>query len=223
MQAERVEKQDTPVWVADRLISVGGLNRLGKPMFRVVWGYNRIIKIHGEWQEFEQGTIVLPAGRGTTPYTKLKSSKIETREMPKYLPPTRWFLEKWCPPEDYGTPETWRKAGEEVIGGLTVDTAGPYPSEGDYELVFCLSSNLLSSGDFIPLEATVVEWIIQLLLRSKDLRLQQRKAAIEQRQLKKDNDFTNTAFDIMKNRLRPFAGEKFVTVPGHANPEKGNN
>jgi hypothetical protein len=43
---------------------------------------------------------------------------------------------------------------------------------------------------------------------------QQRKAAIEQRLLREEQGFTRRAIDIMKDGMRPYAGEAFVTVPG---------
>jgi hypothetical protein len=51
-----------------------------------------------------------------------------------------WVLERWTPPEDYGTPKQWYLS--EIVGGTMrffpeivayVPALGEYPWEGDYE------------------------------------------------------------------------------------------
>lgn len=153
-----------PPEIAARLLSVGGINRFGGPMYRVVWGFDRIVKLHGAWG--------LHGDLG-----------VQTREEPKYLPGDRWHLEQWRPPEDYGTPEEWRKAGEEWNGPELVNTAGEYPSRGEYELCFTLSSNGGPDGDYIPLDAYTVTLLVWAVERSRafHMPLKLREANIRQR------------------------------------------
>ena len=147
---------------------------------------------------------------------RLVRSVVETRLVPKYLPANCWHLECWRPPEEYGTPESWRKAGEEVIDGLTVDTAGEFPSRGDYELVMPLTVDGTIQGEPIPLSTQYVAMIVQMIRVSKEnFTMSQRKAAIEQDAARKDNEFTRVTVDRLKDGLRPFAGESFITVPRH--------
>lgn len=216
MHDERVTHQECPEFIQKRLAVAGGTNRYGEPRFRIVWGYDRIVKITGQWEDWEETEIFDPFSRsGSRKQIRLKRSVIETREVPKYLPANCWHLECWRPPEEYGTPESWRKAGEEVYGGLTVDTAGEFPSRGDYELVMPLTVDGTYRGAPIPLSPGYVTLIVDLIRRSKeDYTMSQRKAAIEQEAARKDNDFTRVTVDRLKDGLRPFAGETFVTVPG---------
>lgn len=216
---ESVTHQECPKWVTEEITLAGGENRFGDPLFRIVWGWDRIVPFTGEWQEFEhlQATLTdkFTGISETREFIRLKESKIETRMQPKYLPANAWHLEMWRPPEEYGTPETWRKAGEEVSQGLTVDTAGEFPSRGEYELVYPLTSDWTSNGKFIPLEPAVVAEICGQIKRDREHRvpLLQRRAAIEQRIRREEDGFTRKAIDIMKDGMRPFCSETFVTVP----------
>jgi hypothetical protein len=214
---EAVEKRECPKHVAKALEVAGGLNPFGEPNFRVVWGYDRIVPITGEWQEFEQFVATLrdkvTGYTESRPVTRLKRSVIETRYLPKYLPANCWHLEMWRPPEEYGTPEEWRKQGEEVIQGLTVDCSGPYPSRGEYELCYPLTSDGTSQGETIPLVMDVVSEIVRMIKYGRHaFTMQQRKAAIEQRERLKEEGLTKRTIDMLQDGMKPFAGETFVTV-----------
>jgi hypothetical protein len=215
---ETVEHFKCPAHIAKELELAGGKNPFGEPIFRVVWGYDRIVPIHGEWQEFEQFVATLTDKK--TGYsesrlcTRLVRSVIETRMVPKYLPGNCWHLEMWRPAEEYGSPEDWRKQGEEVIQGLTVDTSGPYPERGEYELCYPLTHNGTVDGEPIPLVGDVVADIAKMIRYGKhNFDFQQRKAAIEQREAKKEEGLVRRMQDELKEGLRPFAGEPFVVVP----------
>lgn len=211
---EPIEHHNCPEEVKLRLLLAGGMNRFGQPNFRMVWGYDRIVKMTGEWQEVEpaQGTGVYDHhGYEIKTPPRIKSSVIETREVPKYLPGNCWFLEKWCPPEMYGSPETWGRAGQEVSGGYTVDTAGPFPSCGEYEVVMPLTVDGTLKGQRLPLYPAVVEMIVQLINKSTDFSYAQRRAAIQQRLEREDHHFIARAEDILRDGLPAFAGQQFVT------------
>lgn len=215
---ERIEHHKCPKNVDRELRIAGGLNPFGKPLFRVVWGYDRIVPIHGEWQDFEQFQAKLTDKKTgyseTRHFTKLVRSVIETRHVPKYLPANCWHLEMWRPAEEYGSPENWRKQGEEVMQGLTVDTSGPYPHEGEYELCYPLTHDGTSGGQALPLVADVVAEIVGMIRRGKENKIPflQRRAAIEQRVLKEEEGLKRRMIDELKDGMRPFAGEAFVTV-----------
>lgn len=215
---EAVELHDCPPEVARELKLAGGVNRYDEAMFRAIWGYNRIVAMTGEWQEWEHTqaklTDKLTGHTETREFIRLKESVIETRQEPKYLPANCWHLEKWCPPEDYGSPDLWRRAGEEVIAGMTIDTAGEFPSRGEYELVFPLTHDFTSMGKPLPLSSAVVAHLASLVKAGVErFSMVQRKAAIEQRLKREEQGFTRRAIDIMKDGMRPYAGEAFVTVP----------
>lgn len=220
---EAVEHRACPAHVAKALELAGGKNRFGQPNFRVVWGYDRIVPMTGEWQEFEQLLATLRDKQTgyaeSRPITRLKSSVIETRQVPKYLPANCWHLEMWRPPEEYGSPEDWGKAGQEVVGCLTIDTAGPYPAQGEYELCYPLTHDGTSHGTPIDLYADVVADMTNMIRIGKErFSFLQRRAAIEQRCKREEDGFVQKAMETLKEGLRPFAGETFVTVPGESSP-----
>jgi hypothetical protein len=223
--SEQIEHHACPGHVARELRLAGGDNRYGEPMFRLVWGYDRIVPMSGEWQEFEHAvatlTDKLTGHTESRTFIRLKESKIETRMVPKYLPANSWHLEMWRPPEEYGSPDAWRKQGEEVIAGMTIDTAGEFPSRGEYELVFPITDDLTVNGHPMPLHADLIANLVGMIRAGKERHtFAQRRAAIEQRLKREEEGFTRRAIDIMKDGLRPYAGEAFVTVAENLRGQK---
>ena len=219
---EPITHQDCPEAVQQQLTLAGGTNRFGEPNYRVIWGFNRIVPITGEWQEFEQCvarlTDKVTGISKARKFTRLKSSGIETRLEPKYLPGNCWHLESWRAPEEYGSPETWGKQGQEVIGCMTVDTSGPFPSRGEYELCYPLTEDGTSHGKPIPLVSEVVAEIVRMIVCSRDrFNFQQRRAAIEQRMRREDEGFVSRTADILKEGLKPYGGAPHIVVPNTLN------
>ena len=114
------ETHDAPALIAERVARAGGTNRFGEPNFRVVWGGARLAWIGGRWTDRD-------AHGNTT------RESVELRRVPKYLPEDRWHIERWMPPESYGSPEEWHRQTTEVEDGIRIAALGPYPSRGEYE------------------------------------------------------------------------------------------
>jgi hypothetical protein len=214
---ETVTHFKCPKHVERELRLAGGENPFGEPMFRVVWGYDRIVPIHGEWQEWETYRATLTDKvtgiSRSRDFMRLKRSVIETRHLPKYLPRNCWHLEKWFAVDI--SPEEWKKLGQETIGGMLLDASGPYPERGEYELCYPLTSDGTADGVPIPLVTDMVVEICNRIRRDHEAStpLLVRRAAIEQRELKKEEGLVKRMRDMLKDGLKPFAGETFVTVP----------
>lgn len=209
---EAVELHDTPAEVEREITLAGGLNRFGQPNFRVVWGFNRIVPMSGSWEKWEhmRGTLLdKETGiMGSREFIRLAESVVETRQVPKYLPANCWHLEGWCPPEDYGTPETWRKAGEEVVAGMTIDTAGEYPAHGEYELVLPITADFSGCGKPLPLNTALIANIVGMVRAGRErYSFVQRKAAIEQRLIREEQGFTRKAIDMLKDGMPMRGGQ----------------
>ena len=60
----------------------------------------------------------------------------------------RWHIERWVPPETYGSPRNWHLQTTEHVGAQSVPALGPYPSHGGYEHCLTLET---PRGEFIQL------------------------------------------------------------------------
>lgn len=152
--------RSVPSEIEARITTAGGLNRLGEPLFRVVWGADRVTPNHGEWHGMK---VKVDKDREVF----LDTNIVETRMEPKYLPVECWHLECWCAPETYGTPDTWGKLGSEVVGEMTIDTAGPFPERGEYELCYPLTDNLAPDGKPMTLNGKIVELLVNAIRLSR--------------------------------------------------------
>jgi hypothetical protein len=141
------ETKRAPQEVERRMAGVGGSNRYGEPNFRVVWGWSRLTWIGGKWTDRDaSGNITREA--------------VELRQVPKYAPHDRWHLERWMPPEAYGTPEEWHEKTLEAEDGIRVSALGPYPARGEYEHCFTLQD---PQGKFLPLNVAACDNIVRAI------------------------------------------------------------
>lgn len=186
-----------------RLITAGGLNRYDEPNFRVVWGETRETWIGGEWVDTDESGNEL---RTVT----------ECRRVQKYLPADRWYLEKWIPPEHYGSPESWNEynierddAGKPIMaGGKTVPSLGPYPSRGEYEMCYRLDKD----GEFAPLEPEAIETIVRMIRCGEAASKAENRASIFRTAEKKEQSYENFAMDML-NDDNQFAKSGHIYVP----------
>ncbi len=161
------ETHDTPESVTECLIRAGGLNRFNGPNYRAVWGWNRLTHIGGRWED---------------------KGVVEVRMEPKYPQVNRWHIEKWVPPEVYGSPASWELTTTEE-GVLAL---GPYPYRGDYEHCFTLEG---SRGEFVQLTPTIAEHIARAIEFSR--RSKPRKSTLYDREAKKDEEYMDWADMVM--------------------------
>ncbi len=174
----------------------GGFNRFGEPNFRVVWGGSRLTWIGGRWTDRdEHGNVIREA--------------IELRREPKYIPHDRWHIERWMPPEAYGSPEMWRAQTTEIEDGIAIPALGPYPSRGDYEHCFTLAGTL---GEFIPLSPAACAWIIRAVEWSRHQRSSSRRQAIFAREKQRELAFDRAADALLDDALPAFHTRPFVSA-----------
>lgn len=108
------------------VLSHGGKNRYGGPMYRMVWGESRLSWMAGMFVD-------------TDDHGNFLRRVADRRLEPKYMKSDRWHLEVWLPPEIYCgmSPEDWARKTSKYTGGHEVEPF-PYPSEGEYESVKCV-------------------------------------------------------------------------------------
>lgn len=190
------ETHRTPASIYERVARAGGLNRLGEPNFRVVWGGARLAWIGGRWIDRDaNGNAIREA--------------IELRREPKYIPHDRWHIERWLPPEAYGSPELWRAQTTEVEDGIAIPALGPYPSRGDYEHCFTLEG---ARGEFIPLAPTACDWIVRAIEWARRQPRGVRRAAVAVRESRRALDFDRIADDIFDDAAPAFHAQPFISL-----------
>lgn len=195
------EIHEAPASIQERVGRSGGLNRFGEPNFRVVWGGARLAWIGGRWIDRDaHGNVVREA--------------IELRREPKYIPRDRWHIERWLPPESYGSPELWRAQTTEIEDGISIPALGPYPSRGDYEHCFTLAG---ARGEFIPLSPAACDWIVRAIEWARRQPRTARRAAVIARELRRSVNFERAADDILDEAAPAFHAQPFVALASSAN------
>lgn len=132
-QLEKVRgRQPTPAkpdFFDTSLLMIGGKTPVGEPLYKVGWGWD------------------LTCFRNGNPSAL------------KYPGPflNRWILEKWLPPEFFGSKKQWEThRWSWTADGKSLDVLGEFPSKGMYGMKMPL---VTPDGGFIPLGSSVLEFI----------------------------------------------------------------
>jgi hypothetical protein len=133
---------------------------------------------------------------------------VELRQEPKYIPAERWHVERWMPPEAYGSPEEWFARTVETEDGIRIPALGPYPSRGEYEHCFTLEG---PRGEFLPLSATACDWIVRAVAWSRRQARGDGRQAIAAREARRERSWDRGADDLLDDAVPAFHGQAFVT------------
>ncbi|HUI39019.1 MAG TPA: hypothetical protein VLY22_00190 [Candidatus Nitrosotalea sp.] len=190
------EKYETPTTVALRLAVAGGLNRLGESNYRVVWGWNRLAWIGGKFEDRDANGDLL-------------REVVELRLEPKYPAVNRWHVERWVPPEAYGSPAHWYAQTIESADGLRVPALGPYPSRGEYEHCFTVQG---LRGEFVQLTPTIVEHLARAIEWSRGISKSKARQRLYAREQHGERAFESWAYDVLDDGVPALHGQPFVAV-----------
>lgn len=202
---------ETPKWLQEKLTEIGGKNPHGEPNFRVIWGRSRLAWHGGEMTERDASGNVI---------RKTVTCRLEPA-YPEFL--DRWLFECWLPPEAFGTEEDWEQNTVVWLEGQRVETLGPFPRRGDYDLCMVLQTPLkgkcakqggCSCGDclsFIPLTETAAMGILKAAMATRDIPLQLRQIARREDEQKKSQAEEARVFDELEEKRPAFSGPH-VTV-----------
>ncbi|HXZ12821.1 MAG TPA: hypothetical protein VEG64_10535 [Candidatus Sulfotelmatobacter sp.] len=189
------ETHEAPAAIQERVARAGGSNRYGEPNFRVVWGGSRLGWIGGCWTDRDShGNLVREA--------------IELRRVPKYLPFDRWHIERWMPPEIYGSPDQWYTQTIEIEDGVRIPALGPYPARGEYEHCYTLAG---PRGEFIPLTSAACDWIIRAIEWARRQPRTSGRRALGGREERRERDFDSAADSLLDDASPAFRGQPFIT------------
>jgi len=195
------ETHETPERIARRLELAGGRNRFGEPNYRAVWGWNRLAWIGGKFEDRDETGALL-------------RERIELRREPKYPAVNRWHIERWVPPETYGSPRQWYAQTVELADGRSVPALGPYPSRGDYEHCFALET---PAGGFVQLTSTIAEYIARAMERSRCALRAAKRTSLYGHAQRDDLAYENWAYDLLDDAVPAFHRQPFVPVHHHQN------
>ena len=176
------ETHETPADVARALELAGGRNPFGEPNYRAVWGWSRLDWIGGKWEDHDPSS------------GSLLREVVELRREPKYTPQNRWHIERWMPPENYGSPAEWRAQTFEIVNGRTVPALGPYPSRGDYEHCFTLEG---PNGEFVQLTPAVARHIARAIETGRGIAQAKKKEALEERTRREEREYDAWAENVL--------------------------
>jgi hypothetical protein len=179
-----------------RLARAGGINRFGEANYRAVWGWNRLAWIGGKFEDRDEHGVLL-------------RERIELRKEPKYPAVNRWHIERWLPPEVYGSPRQWYGQTVERENGVSIPALGPYPSRGEYEHCFTLEG---SRGEFIQLTPTIAEHIARAIECSRSFPRARSRSGLYNREQRTERRYDQWAFDVMDDAVPAFHKQPFVTV-----------
>jgi len=191
------ETHDTPESVAHRLERAGGINRFGEANYRAVWGWNRLAWIGGKFEEHDPAT------------GSLLREVVEMRQEPKYPAVNRWHIERWMPPEVYGSPRAWYAQTMERENGVSIPALGPYPSRGEYEHCFTLEG---PQGEFVQLTPTAAEHIARAIEWSRKSPRAKSRGILYDREQRAERNYEQWAFDVMDDAVPAFHKQPFVPV-----------
>jgi len=191
------ETHDTPETVAIRLARAGGLNRLGEPNYRAIWGWNRLAWIGGKFEDRDPVT------------GSLLREVVELRQEPKYPAVNRWHIERWVPPEAYGSPRLWYAQTIERENGVSIPALGPYPSHGEYEHCFTLEG---PRGEFLQLTPTVAEHVARAIEWSRRHPRVKSRAQLYEREARSERRYESWAYDMLDDAVPAFHNQPFVVA-----------
>lgn len=155
-----IETVPIPTHLQGFLTRFGGKNPFGRPQWRLQFSHNVFIREAGVYRDWPEGMTTAEKGgfnfqmseeEISTKGTMLEAlgdqpmwealryenkplrTVIEKRDNPRYPGIEGWIVEKWFPASKYGSRHEWESYV--AIDGKT-PMLGPYPNEGDYELIY---------------------------------------------------------------------------------------
>lgn len=189
------ENKKTPDWVEAAVAAAGGLNPFGEPNFRIVWGWSRLGWIGGKWADRDETGVLL-------------REVVELRQEPKYFPHDRWHLERWMPPESFGSPEHWEANTVEAANGIRVPALGPYPSRGDWEHVLTIQT---PGGDFLGLTPAICDHIVRAIRWADRQPKAKKREALDDARARQERDHDNFVNSVLWNEPR-FHAQPYVVA-----------
>jgi len=181
---------------------MGGLAPNGSPLFRIMRGCDRFTHIGGRWKHYDNSGNVTGEHIGVDQVLKYPEAK------------DRYVFEMLCPPENYGTEQEWESSFTQYIDGQRIETLGPFPRQGEYELVKVLETP--TKRAFVPLTEAICDALVSTAILNRDLpeRIKREAAAQQREKAKKATD------DKIAMKLEDLARPKWAEKPDIVMPSE---
>lgn len=207
--------------LADRITEIGGKAENGLPLFRVLRGCDRFTLIGGRWTHHDA------SGNET-------GSHVGVERVLKYPEARdRYIFEMLMFPEY--TQREWEVLFTEWIDGESVETLGPYPRNGEYELVRVIervrvdakNGNIISK-EFVPLSESLCDALVLTAKMNRELPGKHKQLAAQERREREEKAKNDRIAAIIENCERPSWARqqdsekrRYIIVPGSERKSNG--
>lgn len=205
------------------LIAQRGCNLHGQPLYRLVHSDFRRSPSGGTWIDWDDALSTAERKDGVN---RPLRSVVETRMVLLYpQTPNKWILEKWCPPDVYGTPQDWYKPTTQ--GGTqlyipqerrSIATLGEYPHRGDYEnFGYAFPAEALTEAVILTAIGRI-EHAIDKMPSTPEGRVLRRVFNAKQAEELKQRQYKAYAKEMLDETDFAFNGNPFISSAGHKRP-----
>jgi hypothetical protein len=205
-----------PKAVQDFLVAIGGKNPHGEAQWRLIMASSRVRKEGGlfiDWDTNysiqERGGFVYDETNTERTLSTLKPTSIraELRTVKVYPGIEGWILEKWFPAHKYGSRESWLRA---KVEGTDIPLLGPYPENGDYEMVSPDSSPRVPGFSLLREAVSSYEYARQAVEGTIERRTSERVNEAEFRMRAAEEKYAKYVQDYLRDYSKPIWGSSLA-------------
>lgn len=119
--------------------------------------------------------------------------------------------------------EEWDEKFRLLVDGKMTDILGPYPENGEYELVKVIEkvhvdarTKKVLRTEFAPLTSTLCDALVETAIQNRNLPAKHKQLAAQERRAKEEAEKEQRMIDRIDDMGLAFGGKTFVTVPSSA-------
>lgn len=210
-----------PIRLEQRITELGGRAENGLPNFRVMRGCDRFTVIGGRWKKFDAHGNITGEWIGEQRVLKHPEAK------------DRYIFEMWMAPEY--TENEWKAIFTDCIDGQFVEVLGPYPANGEYELIRVIErvyvdekTKAIRKREFAPLTETLCDALVLTAKLNKELPSKHKVLAAQERREREERAKDARLGDMIENMQRPSWArqqdsekKRYIIVPGEEKKTSG--
>lgn len=191
----RTERLQVPKHFQDRLTRAGGLNRYGKPNFRLAWAQTETTRHGGRWEaegEWYQGYRDCLLGDGLPHWMLLQWADAgKSIAMPHLAPEGdgAWYEANQC-----------RATGLSLLGG--------YPYQGSYQIALPLRAKWFEKTQkgtpilrfhAFPLSTQIIDMMVPIIKATREVSVQAKLMSMDEDKEKQESEYEKTVEDIYQD------------------------